>query len=382
VLGTDGNFYGITAGGGAYNNSGTVFKITLSGALTTLYNFCALTNCPDGQTPDAGLVQGADGNFYGTTFGGGTTADPNCVPAFGGCGTIFKITTEGALTTLYNFCSQPNCADGGNPLTPLIQATDGSFYGTTQGVYHGGTIFKITPKGEFTTLYNFPDGLWPVSPLVQAANGNFYGLGGYGAYNEGQIFELTPAGALTTFYSFCAQTSCPDGAGPTSVVQATDRNFYGITALGGTNCVSEGGCGTVFKITPGGTLTTLHSFDGTDGNPSVYDYLVQATNGAIYGLTYQGGASNAGTVFRVSVGLAPFVETVPTSGEVGAKVTILGTALTGATSVTFNGVAATFAVVSATEITTSVPTGATIGKVEVVTPIRTLKSNGKFQVRP
>jgi uncharacterized repeat protein (TIGR03803 family) len=182
---------------------------------------------------------------------------------------------------------------------------------------------------------------------------------------------MTPSGTLTTLHSFDGT----DGSFPAaSLVQATDGHFYGTTYYGGAN-----GDGTVFKITPSGALTTLHSFDNMDGgNPSAA--LVQATNGKFYGTTSDGGANGDGTVFSLSVGLDPFVETQPTSGKVGAAVKILGTDLTGTTSATFNGTAATFTVVSSSEIKTTLPTGATTGTVEVTTPNGTLKSNVVFRV--
>jgi uncharacterized repeat protein (TIGR03803 family) len=180
----------------------------------------------------------------------------------------------------------------------------------------------------------------------------------------------------------------PDGG----LVQATDGNFYGTTQEGGANCTTIGGCGTIFKITPGATLTTLYSFcsqpNCTDGN-SPYTGLVQATNGHFYGTTGYGGTSSAcnngsgcGTVFGLSVGLGPFVETQTTSGEVGEVVRILGTDLTGATSVSFHGTAAAFTVVSPSLIAATVPAGATSGKVQVVTPSGTLSSNVPFRVLP
>jgi uncharacterized repeat protein (TIGR03803 family) len=159
-------------------------------------------------------------------------------------------------------------------------------------------------------------------------------------------------------------------------VQVTDGYFYGTTNTGGAN-----GDGTIFKITSKGMLTTVHSFDFTDGFGPVGG-LVQATNGKLYGTTINGGADGEGTIFRLSVGLGPFVETRPTSGKVGAAVIILGTDLTGTTSVTFNGIAATFKVVTESEIKTSVPTGATSGKVKVMTPNGTLTSNLVFRVKP
>jgi len=392
VLGIDGNFFGTTSFGGDYGsqfgtpNAGTIFKITPSGKFTILHSFCALANCADGSVP-SGLVQGADGNLFGTTQTGGTNQSQ-----FGG-GTIFEITTEGAFLTLYNFCSQSHCADGSNPTAAMIQAGDGNFYGTTAlgGLYAGGTVFEFAPGGALTTLYSFcsqpncTDGAEPRGGLVQAADADFYGT------TLGTVFKITPSGALTTLYNFCAQTNCADGSGPYGpLVQAAGGDFYGTTSLGGANtCQFLGpvGCGTVFKITPGGALTTLHSFNGTDGEAS-FSGLVQATNGAFYGTTVRGASNNqycdsgCGTAFALSVGLGPFVEALPTIGEVGEGVRILGTDLTRATSVCFDGRPAEFKVVSPTEIVTRVPAGATTGFVTVTTPSGILKSNTRFVVWP
>jgi len=392
VQGFDGNFYGTTYYGGA-NNSGTVFKITPAGKLTTLYRFCAQSGCVDGANPSASLVQASNGDFYGTTLAGGANND----------GTVFKITTMGTLTTLHSF----DGGDGMNPSAGLIQATDGNFYGTTRGggAIGGGTVFKITPSGTLTTLYSFcgenctdgftgtvfkitlsgtltklysfcnhnncSDGALPDAALIQATDGNFYGTTALGGANQGgAVFRITPTGTLTTLYSFCPQLPCADGYSPTDLVQATDGNFYGTTALGGAN-----NFGTVFKTTAKGSLTTLYSFDVSDGAT-----LVQATSGVFYGTTTYGGTYNAGTVFTLNVGLGPFVEAQPTSGKVGAGVKILGTSLTGATSVTFNGTAATFTVVSPSLITTTVPAGATTGEVKVIKPHGTVQSNVPFRV--
>jgi uncharacterized repeat protein (TIGR03803 family) len=188
---------------------------------------------------------------------------------------------------------------------------------------------------------------------------------------------MTPSGKVTTLHSF-EQT---DGDNPISnLVQGTDGNFYGTASYGG----KYPNFGTVFKITPNGKFTTLHNFDSTDGS-YLYAGLIQATNGIFYGATYAGGSSTAcpygcGTVFSLSVGLGPFVETLPNSGKVGAAVRILGTDLTGATSVTFNGTAAEFKVISKSEIETTVPSGATTGTVDVKTAKNTLKSNVVFRV--
>jgi len=401
VLATNGDLYGTTRGPGAgcpAGGCGTVYKITPAGALTTLYGFCSQTNCTDGESPNAGLVQATNLDLYGTTEFGG--AYPNCYAGLGAvtCGTIFEITPRGRLTTLHNFCAQIGCPDGYFPqAASLIQASDGNLYGVTPygGAYcvplGCGTVFKMTLNGTFTTLYSFcesggncPDGAVPgyfpgTGPgLVQGSDGNFYGTTSVGGtYNLGTVFRITPAGKLKTLYSFDGGT---DGAYPQpGLIQATDGNFYGITSAGN----NAGPSGTIFSMTPGGTLTTLHTFcsepNCTDGAfPS--GGLVQATNGAFYGTTSEGGASLFdGTVFSLSVGLKPFVETNPTSGKVGTKVTILGNNLTGSTSVTFNGAPAGFTA-HGTYITTTVPSGATTGFVRVTTPSGTLTSNVKFRV--
>jgi len=382
VQGTDGKFYGTTSYGGT-SSYGTAFKITASGTLATIYNFCSQNNCTDGSTPAAGLVHGTNGGFYGTTEGGGAN----------GSGTVFKITPSGTLTTLYSFCSHANCDDGYLPVAGLVQGTDGKFYGTTggNGTKGDGTVFSITPSGTLRTLYRFcsqincTDGAFPAAGLVLGTDGNLYGTtsGGGANGNYGTVFKITPSGMLTALYSFCSQPNCTDGTAPTAtLVQATDGNFYGTTQRGGAN--GAAGYGTAFSITPSGTLVTLYTFcsqtNCTDGSHPVAG-LVQDTDGSFYGTTQNGGSSGGyGTVFSLSVGLSPFVETLPASGKVGAAVNILGTNLTSATSVTFNGTPATFTVVSASEITTTVPTGATTGTVKVVTPGGTLSSNVNFTV--
>jgi uncharacterized repeat protein (TIGR03803 family) len=412
ALGTDGNFYGTTSAGGADSGfgvvHGTVFQITPSGTLTTLYSFCALSYCADGAYP-GGLLLATDGNFYGTTALGGANNAPGCNQTYStkGCGTIFKVGTKGTpettrLTTLYSFCAQTNCTDGASPAA-LVQGSDGNFYGTTSlgGAYSHGTVFKITPWRSLTTLYSFcshsgcPDGFSPAAALVQATDGNFYGTTSSGGANGGgTVFRITPTGRLTTLYNFCSQSNCTDGKTPTGyagVVQGTDGNFYGATFLGGAY-----GYGTAFKITPDGMLTTLHSFcaqsgcaDGANPGP-----LLQDTNGAFYGTAEAGGnasypcdgwidgctAAGCGTVFSLDVGLGPFVRTLPTFGALGTPVIILGNSLTGATGVSFNGAAARFTVVSDTEIETTVPAGATTGKVQVTTFTGALTSNVPFQV--
>lgn len=244
------------------------------------------------------LVQGIDGNFYGTTSeGGGNGGTPYEY------GTVFTITPSGSLSDVFRF----DLTDGGQPEAGLLLGTSGNLYGTTTVGGGGfGTIFELAPGGKLKTLFTLEnaEGTIPLDPLIQAANGNFYGTASDGgANNVGDLFEITPAGVFTILHSFATT----DGAIPEgSLTQATDGNFYGTTQGGGANSCSNGlGCGTIFRITPHGTLTTLHNFCSqsacADGEyPSAG--LVQATDLNLYGTTSGGGAGNYGTVFRISLG--------------------------------------------------------------------------------
>jgi len=396
VQGGNGDFYGTTEYGGAGNTCvgnqgcGTAFKISPSGQFTSLYSFCTQGTCTDGEFPAGGLAVASNGSLYGVTLtGGGTVGCPVGVGG-GGCGTVYKITPAGRLSTVYNFCSQSECVDGVGPDAALLLGRDGNFYGTTSGGGDAGhgVAFKITPQGSLTVLYSFcslsncMDGLGPEAKLAQGSDGNFYGsTTGGGAHSAGTLFQLTPTGVLTTLYNFCSLSGCSDGSLASPLIQATDGNFYAVTQTGGVST----GEGTIFKITSGGVFTTLYEFCLRNGCPDgVHPLagLVQDTNGALYGATSAGGIPGVGTIFSFDVGLGPFVETEPASGAVGAAVKILGTSLTGSTSVTFNGAGATFTVVSSSEIATTVPTGAATGTVKVVTPGGTLSSNVPFQVLP
>ena len=221
VQGSDGNFYG-TASTGGVNSGGTVFKMTAGGKLTVLYSFCSLTDCNDGAGPGQ-LILASDGNAYGFTITGGA----NCHQlALIGCGTIFKLTPQKTLVTLYSFCVLTNCTDGWN-LDSLVRASDGNFYGTT---FHGGPnglgeAFKITPEGTFTVLYGFSGGQQPEN-LMQAGDGNFYGT----TYGCGIVFDLTPDGTVTTLHTLNANEGCTTHSG---LIQGVDGNFYGTTAEGG-----------------------------------------------------------------------------------------------------------------------------------------------------
>jgi uncharacterized repeat protein (TIGR03803 family) len=385
------SLYGTTFEGGAnacpsfyFTGCGTVFKINLSGTLTTLDSF----DGTDGAGSEAGLVQGADGDLYGTAADGTN-----------GYGTVFKITPTGTLTTLYNFCAKTDCADGAYPLAGLVQGTDGNLYGTTEeggnstncGTAGCGTVFKITTSGELTTFHSFDfgDGASPFAGLIQAVNGNFYGTtSGGGANAYGTVFEITKSGTLTTLHSFDSTDGAYAVAG---LVQGTDGNFYGTTAQGGNLHLCTDGCGTLFQLTPQGTLTTLYSFCSKDEGGRcedggvAYSALFQATDGLFYGTTYFGGPSpncdnGCGTVFSLDMGLGPFVSFVRNPARVGQAFGILGQRLKGTTSVSLNGIPASFTVKSDTLIEATVPAGATTGYLTVTTPSGMLTSNVPFHV--
>jgi uncharacterized repeat protein (TIGR03803 family) len=381
LLGIDGNIYGAAWFGGTAGY-GTLFKMTPSGQFTTLHTFCLQTGCPDGEYPWGYLSQDDQGNIYGTASAGGSP---------GSEGTVFRLAPTGQMQVLHTFCDHGACPDGRIPNGTLILQPGGVIYGTTQsgGAHNEGTVFSLTAQGGLTTLYNFcsqsgcADGAVPNS-LVLSTDGNFYGVASQGgARNRGTFFKMSPAGQFVTVYSFCSQPGCADGSDPWSLIQGTDGNFYGI---------AEGAdgpdTGTIFEITPSGSLTVLHTFCSagglcSDGWLPSNTGLVQHTNGNFYGTVSKGGnLTNAGTAFSLSTGLAPFVMTVPVSGNVGAAVQILGTNLTGATSVSFNGKAAAFTVVSSSEITANVPAGAATGLVRVATPGGVLSSNVSFRVLP
>jgi uncharacterized repeat protein (TIGR03803 family) len=310
TVGTDGNFYGTTYGGGM-SNWGTVFQISSNGTWTQL----AQLGGTNGANPDVALVQAADGSFYGGTKYGGPY--PNTTSGGTGYGSIFQVTTNGALTTPVLFAG----TNGANP-TALVRGQDGNFYGATtwggnssQVPFGVGTIFRLSPDGTFTNLYLFSggnDGGFPQAGLVQGKNGIFYGTTQAGGSNQiGTVFQITPAGQFQSLVSF---PNSSVGAYPyAALVQGSDGNFYGTTYIGGNNPQR----GTVFQITATGSLTPLILFTGPSGaylgaNPQ--SPLVQGTDGNFYGTTVNGGAYTKGTVFRLSLPLAPVFQSIAKTG--------------------------------------------------------------------
>jgi uncharacterized repeat protein (TIGR03803 family) len=286
VLGPDGNFYGTTYSGGTSDN-GTVFKISPSGVETVLHLFQGAPN--DGSEPWGSLIQGTDGNFYGTTSMGGTSNS----------GTVFKISPSGEETNLYNVANM----GGQYPMANLTMGADGNFYGTTsRGGNGNGIIFRISPKGIATKLYAFAgsDGAVPFGGLIQDKYGNFYGTtlaGGSNYYNVGTVFKMSPSGSATMLYSF---QPIHDGTNPMgSLIQGADGNFYGTTSSGGATACCGDGAGTVFKISPSGAETVLYSFQYGNDGATPKGALIQGKDGNFYGTTSLGGNGN-GAVFEVS----------------------------------------------------------------------------------
>ena len=421
--GQDGQLYTTNESNGA-TNSGTVFKMSLTGLPTTLYNFCSLSACADGSFPYGGVTLGIDGNLHGTTHTGGTSA----------AGTVFKITPAGKLTTQWSF---DNLTDESVPYYPLLQGQDGNFYGVSYGEYNGqygaffkvsaagvftnladfnytngalpalptqgtdgnfygvaelggsnalGTIYKATATGAITVLHNFTgypaDGSLPVGQLVQAYDGNFYGVTYEGGlYNQGTAFKITSKGVYTLLHSFHYASPSFDGALPLAgLTLGNDGNLYGVTQVGGANSDA----GTIFEITTAGVETVIHNFCSVTGCIDGFypqTPLVQHTNGTFYGST-SGNSLGGGVFYSFNTGLPAFANLLNWKNKVGKSIGFLGQGLTGTTKVSFNGVSASFKVVSDTYLTATVPSGTTAGFVTITTPSGTLKSNRKFLVIP
>ena len=292
VRGNDGAYYGTTVLGGA-SDVGTIYKVTLAGEITTLVEFTGNAGSAKGSRPQTGLILGSDGAFYGTTNAGGA----------GGAGTVFRLTAEGVFTTLAEFTYAGGGFPGGRP----VEGSDGNFYGTTRigGANEQGTIFKLTPSGTLTTLVNFTGdgagnrGSYPESSLTESG-GNFYGttsLGGAG--NFGTVFKVTPEGVLTTLVEFTKDGAANRGALPLGGLSAgADGALYGTTRAGGASDL-----GTIFKVTTDGVLTTLVEFtgNGTQNRGSLpHVGLTLGSNGSFYGTTNAGGGPDQGTIFKMT----------------------------------------------------------------------------------
>ena len=305
IQASDGNFYGMTeqggVNGGCNSNCGTVFRITFTGTESVLYSFAGLG---DGATPYGSLIQASDGNLYGMTSSGG----------LGGVGTVFRITLTGSESVMHWFGAFSG--DGKQPQDSLIQASDGNFYGMTVGggtpsaqcgQFGCGTVFKITSAGDESVLHSFGsapgDGANPFGSLIQASDGNLYGMTELGGahtagFGEGAVIKVTLGGAESVLYSFGSIAG--DGRTPVgSLIQASDRNFYGMTYAGGASTNCGGGCGTVFVIMPTGSETVLHSFGSAFDGEFPEGSLIQATDGNLYGMTSQGGANGTGAVIKI-----------------------------------------------------------------------------------
>jgi uncharacterized repeat protein (TIGR03803 family) len=281
IEGNDGNLYG-TAEGGGQDFDGAIFRMTFAGTLTTLYSF---PNSPNGANPIGGLVLGRNGDFYGTAAGGGANSD----------GATFRMTPNPILVKyLYSF---DDGADGATPAAPLVQGSDGNFYGTAYqgGAHTFGSVFKMAASGALTPLYGFlggDDGGYPYAGVIQGRDGDFYGTTlEFGSGGFGTVFRLATDGTLNTLVSFDETNGAFPQAG---VIQGADGNLYGTTFSGGSNDY-----GTVFCLTTNGSLTTLFSFDYTNGsNPA--GSLVQGSDGNLYGTTSSGGSGGQGTAFRIT----------------------------------------------------------------------------------
>jgi uncharacterized repeat protein (TIGR03803 family) len=291
IKASDGNFYGTTHGW--VTSFGSVFRMDAAGNLTNLHSFTD----NDGAHPFNGVVEGSDGNFYGETW----TGD-------GARGVVFRMDSSGVLTVIHQFFGPP---DGGGAGPGLFGGSDGKIYGVTWlGGANGefGTIFRVDTDGTVTTLHSFagPDGLFAYSPVVQDSGGSLYGLTNFGGDNNfGTVYRLDATGILTTLHSFAlGEANGSVGQNPSAaLVQSSDGRFYGTTQGGGFSGletlqfgISHGG--TVFRLDPSGALTTLHFFTGADGMTPMAG-LVDDGQGTFYGTTQQGGTYGWGTVFRI-----------------------------------------------------------------------------------
>jgi uncharacterized repeat protein (TIGR03803 family) len=285
IMDKNGNLFGTTGSGGHYRESGTVFEVEAGGEKVELFSFDNF----DGRAPAASVFEDKQGNFYGTTSEGGPKK--SCGGKTG-CGVIFELTPNGTETVLHSFAGG---GDGTYPDAPLIADRQGNFYGTTNEGGDGecdfgcGTVFKLATDGTKTIVHSFTgtDGANPFSGLIADKQGNFYGTTWSG---NGNVFKLTSDGVLTVLYAFKGRS---DGAAPYAGLIADDKgNLYGTTEIGGgTGCYNQMGCGTVFKLAADGTETVLHAFAGGADGSVPFAGLVADRQGNLYGTTYRGGGT-------------------------------------------------------------------------------------------
>jgi uncharacterized repeat protein (TIGR03803 family) len=395
VQASDGNFYGTTQLCGL-NDQGIAYKISPAGVFTVIHAFTGT----DGGQPEGTLIQGSDGNLWGTTYAGGPT----------GSGTIFKMTLSGTVTSVYQFngCGVQGC----NPVAGLVQGNDGNFYGVAQsgGANNEGAAFKVTPSGTQTVLHNFSvaadNGAYPQLPLTLGTDGNFYGIASDcfgGGCSSADIFEVTPRGVFTDVYNFTNFGGNNNSLPFSPLLLATTGKFYSTTEQAGATQ-----SGTFYSLTDG-----QHSFvnllmksgkvganvqilgQGFSGSSVVEFDGVAATGVTRNGSTFlqatvpAGALTGSVTVTTGATTLTSFstfkvipqvLSFTPPSGPVGTVVTITGVSLTQATAVKFNGVTASFTVNSDTQISATVPSGATTGAITVTTPGGMAKSATNFTV--
>jgi uncharacterized repeat protein (TIGR03803 family) len=419
VEGIDGNFYGVAAAGGTgLNAQGTVFKITPGGQLSVLYSFAELPdgNLPFGSSPEI-VIEDTDGLLYGTTLLNG---------AFGQ-GTVFTLSKSGVITDLHDFCSTLTCSDGANPGF-LLQALDGNFYGETgpNGV-PTSILYRISSKGTFKVLHTFdtksqPDGTGTFK-FIQAPDGNFYGATVAGAQNVpfNTVFRFNP---VTNAYKILHGFNWPNIAqsglvqastgelfglqtnsilyqistagayrriGPLSstqyadghVLQASDGNLWG--DFQGGDCSDQG---MVFAATTDGSVLEDRTFNCTTDGEQLGS-IFQAADGKFYGVTFGSGVSTTdsimnGTIWSIDAALPKpsptLVNFAPTSGGIGTKVLLQGAHFVGTTAVSFNGVKASFTLLTSNYISVTVPTGAKTGKIAVTNAGGTTTSTKSFTI--
>jgi uncharacterized repeat protein (TIGR03803 family) len=308
IMDGSGNFYGTTYSGGTDGcegyGCGTVFKLAPGGTETVLHTFCEKSGCADGSTPAAGLIMDTSGNLYGTTVTGGSDADCYYLT---GCGTVFRLAADGTETVLYAF---QGGSDGGNPYAGVIIDKSGNLYGTTEyggtgGIVSAGTVFEVTPDGQEKVLWNFcslsscDDGEFPAAGLIRDNAGNLYGTAAWGGI-MGTVFKLAPDGTFTKLHGF---SDVPDGANPyAGLTMDKAGNLYGTTEAGGKKCGNYGSsCGIVFKIAPDGTETVLHAFNKRKGDGILPAAGLVKNGKSLYGTTSMiQWRSGGGTIFKIT----------------------------------------------------------------------------------